>query len=151
MIRLTLCVSALIFCVFAGCGGGHQFKFDAQKVEGTVLYKGAPLSQATVSFAPKIDDDGSKFASGKTDENGKFTLTIRPGGEPGKGTTPGDYLVLVSRKGDKPVRYEKSDMGDVPIYEETVPKKYQSKLHTDLSAFVEKKPKNEFVFELKDK
>jgi hypothetical protein len=138
---------SLFIVLLSGCGGVSGP--NVQYVEGTVTFKDAPLTKATVVFVPKISETESRSAVGITDENGKFTLTVQPHGPAGKGTIAGEYSVLITRKKDTPSRFEKSDMGDIPVYESLIPKEYGSKLHTTLNAVVEKKAKNEFSFALK--
>ncbi|GHT25629.1 hypothetical protein FACS18942_01150 [Planctomycetales bacterium] len=150
MKRLSLFIVnySLFTVLLSGCGGIDGP--NVQYVEGTVTFKDAPLTKATVVFVPKISETESRGAVGITDENGKFTLTVTPHGPAGKGTTAGEYKVLITRKKDTPARFEKSDMGDIPVYDTLIPKTYGSVLHTTLDAIVEKKSKNEFKFNLKE-
>jgi len=81
---------SLIF--LAGCkqkSDGNVF------VTGTVTQGGKPLEGAVVKF---ISADGAgEGASGKTDADGKFVLTISTAKKEGSGTKPGEYKVTVSK------------------------------------------------------
>ncbi|HUP81194.1 MAG TPA: hypothetical protein VM260_21770 [Pirellula sp.] len=81
---------AMVFVVFGtllGCGGESLPK--RVPVEGTVLYKQKPLAGATVSFKC---DNAPRVASGITDDQGKFKLTMY---EPNDGAIPGDHKITV--------------------------------------------------------
>ena len=89
-------ISTFLLCfvclfVIAGCGN----KLKTYKVTGTVTYKGEPVSNASVTFSPKVEGKGL-VAFSYTDENGVYTLQT-PEGRPGGGTTPGEYLVLIQK------------------------------------------------------
>jgi hypothetical protein len=72
-------------------------------VEGTIAYDSKPLTDALVSFVPKIEGVGIP-AIGKTDENGCFRLTSMQGGQPNKGAVAAEYVVVVTKNQDKPSR-----------------------------------------------
>jgi len=69
MLKHNLPATALFVAgLFAmGCGGGPA----TAPVSGVVTYKGKPVPNADVTFAP---DNGGRAASGRTDSNGRFTL-----------------------------------------------------------------------------
>jgi len=56
-----------LFLHSVGCGGGTAIA----PVSGVVTYKGKPVPSADVTFAP---ENGGRAASGRTDDNGRFTL-----------------------------------------------------------------------------
>lgn len=57
-------------CLVCGCSGsGGDVKLAA--ADGTVTYKGSPLAGADVTFVP----EKGPLAQGRTDLNGKFTLS----------------------------------------------------------------------------
>ncbi len=65
----------LLFCfVIAtttiGCGGEN---YGLAPVSGTVFFNGKPLSNATVIFAPEVND--IRVAIGTTNNEGKYQLT----------------------------------------------------------------------------
>lgn len=83
MLRYLFPVVAGCF-VLTGCGGQGLVP-----VSGTLTFKGKPVTNAIINFVPS--DDG-RPSSGKTDENGKFTLYFD---EQNKGIKPGKYKVYV--------------------------------------------------------
>ena len=60
-----------------GCGGSESGKYAA--VSGQVILNGSPLADATVSFQP--DSTIGRGSSGKTDAQGKYSLTVLGTGE----------------------------------------------------------------------
>ncbi|MDR1140892.1 MAG: hypothetical protein LBL62_04300, partial [Planctomycetaceae bacterium] len=101
-------VSFLFFCLltvlFCGCAAsGLPVNF----VEGTVVFESQPLSDALISFIPKINGNGIP-AIGKTDENGHFLLTSMQGGQPNQGAVAAEYVVVITKNKDKPSRMEYS-------------------------------------------
>jgi len=127
-----LCFGLLLTLV--GCSGGLKVNF----VEGTVKHDGAPLTGAIVSFTPKTEGQGM-VATGETDSNGVYKLTVVQGGTKDKGTVAGDYLVSVSKKTDFPVRMAPPPpgfSGEVPIYGDVFPKKYANPNTSGLTATV---------------
>lgn len=92
LIRNVICSFLCVFLlVSTGCGG----KVPTNMVEGLVTLDGEPLAYATVTFAPVVKDSGM-IAVGTSDANGKFTLQTQLG-EIGKGTTEGEYTVMVTK------------------------------------------------------
>jgi hypothetical protein len=85
--RITLC--SLAFALFTGCGSG----LNVQKVTGKVTLDGTPISGATVSFSPT--DPKGHGATGKTDDNGVYTLTDTRSDAVGSGAEAGTYEVAV--------------------------------------------------------
>lgn len=67
MCRLKM-TSLLFLLVLAGCGGNGV---ELATVEGTVTMDGRPLPGAFVRFMPV---NGGRTASGRTDENGHYTM-----------------------------------------------------------------------------
>lgn len=90
----------LVMCgAFAttGCGGGGPAPVKTDMVNGVVTLDGNPVAGAIVTFVPAQDGVGAS-ATGKTDEQGSYTLTaVGAGGgaEIGAGTLPGEYHVGV--------------------------------------------------------
>lgn len=144
---LTVCALVLL----TGCGGSNVLKTN--RVEGTVTYNGAPLANASITFYP--EDEGATPAIGKTDENGKYLLQTLQGAVDA-GTTPGKYLVTISKKESVPsgrkVRggdnYD--EMVEEMISKETLPVKYTAKQSSGFEATVEAKKVNTFNFDLTD-
>lgn len=93
-IGITLLLAALM-----GCGGGAEGsakKVKTYKVTGTVKLLGQPVSNAMVGFAPK---EKQPFAMGRTDLEGKYTLTTYSTGD---GAAPGAYGITVIKMDDQP-------------------------------------------------
>ncbi len=82
-------VSCLLVCVgllsFAGCGDG----ITLYPVSGTVTLDGKPVEGLMVAFAP---EDSGFSGAGRTDANGKYTITSTKG----KGLPSGNYNVAIS-------------------------------------------------------
>lgn len=70
-------VSALVLLLGTlGCGGGGEF--GVASAGGTVTLNGQPVPDLMIAFTPQTPADGSnpgKSASGRTDAQGKFTLS----------------------------------------------------------------------------
>lgn len=73
----------LVWAVLTIAGGCRGEGYQTSAVSGTVTYKGKPVANLRVEFAPA---DGPKLkrppASGFTGPDGRYTL-VRPGGKPG--------------------------------------------------------------------
>jgi hypothetical protein len=142
----TLVVIFVLFFLF-GCHTKNNTTFY---VEGIVLFNDVPLSKATVSFTPEESSEGN-FASGMTNENGVFKLTVRPAGIENAGTTSGKYVVTISRYNENPASYEKLPSGEtIPVFTQMIPLRYTTLKQSDLKVAVEKKKKNVFEFHLND-
>ncbi len=85
-------------CALALLGCGEKPKTVATDfVEGIVTLDGQPVPDATVTFSP-VQQGAGASATGRTDANGKYTLTAvgaGRGAEAGAGTLPGEYYVGV--------------------------------------------------------
>ncbi|WP_145258324.1 hypothetical protein [Planctomycetes bacterium Pan216] len=69
----------------AGCGDGRPQRFP---VSGTVVVDGKPLTKGVVRFVP----DGSRPATGKVLEDGRFAMTTFGGAD---GVMPGKHRVEI--------------------------------------------------------
>jgi len=78
----------ILFALAAGLTAGCGDKLTP--VNGTVTYDGTPVDGATVIF---MNDSGSKTATGRTDDSGKFSLQF----DNGPGIPAGTYKVMVTR------------------------------------------------------
>ena len=83
---IALGVLGLVGIVFAGCGSGGVGLVGAK---GKVLYKGQPVSGASVTFKPA----NGPLALGLTDANGEFTMST--GGRPG--VVVGEHEVSITK------------------------------------------------------
>jgi len=96
MMRLLRSVSALVLLPVLGCGGGGGMAPpETIPVTGTVMYKGAPVEGATVTFH---HEKAPRGASGITDKDGKYSLTMF---EPNDGAVAGENIITVV-KGSAP-------------------------------------------------
>src|SRR5262245_22347263 len=90
-IKLTAFSRAALFaaacCLVAGCGEPAPKPVKLAAAGGRVLFNGAPLVDATVTFSP----DEGPVAMAKTDLEGKFTLLT--GGR--TGVAVGDAKVTI--------------------------------------------------------
>ena len=89
--QLGRCVLAVICGVTLGCGGGNS-RPATVAVSGSVMYDGKPVEGAEVVFWGK---NAPKDASGVTDKDGKFTLSMF---EPNDGCLPGENVVVITKK-----------------------------------------------------
>jgi len=147
LIFLSLSLLVSIPCISA-CNKNTAIKTDV--VTGTVMMDGAPLAGATVTFLP-TGTDGST-AVGFTDESGKYKLQTQLGAADA-GTTPGDYVVTISKKVNEPTgkqEWSESDgkMLDVMVGKETVPVKFTTKSSTSHKATVVSGQANHFDFDV---
>lgn len=135
----------LTVLLVAGCGDGGP---KLVKAGGAVKYKDAPLTEADVVFVP---DAGGLPSIGRTDKEGRFTLTTsgRPGAPPGAHKVS---VTAVRQKRAVPPS-EAVGMTTEQIYanhETLIPVKYNNLITSGLSATVsDDAAKNEFSFELK--
>lgn len=120
--NLLVSVPILIVSAFAiGCGGSGP---RTAPVSGTVAYKGKPVANANVSFAP--DDPSGRVATGITDSSGRFTLGTMTADD---GAIVGKYKVgVIARGPERPAKAgEGSGMpGETVPGEPTIPMKYFS-------------------------
>jgi len=140
----------LICCLFVISGCGNKLK--TYKVTGTVTYKGEPVNDASVTFSPKVEGKGD-VAFSYTNDKGVYVLQT-PQGKPGGGTTPGEYLVLISKAELVNVGQTGVDSTGNALFNQKVnlllPPKYSGN-ESPFSATVTKDSrKNVFNFDLED-
>ena len=136
-------------CIVAGCSDG---KLKTTPVTGTIKYKGEPVSGATVSFSPTKEGAGDG-AVGRTDDKGVYKLQTAKGNVDA-GTTPGEYIVMVTKSESVETGVTRTDSTGAVIPEMTskrmLPAKYATP-GTPLKATVTgKKKDNVFNFDLED-
>lgn len=76
-----------------GCGGGSEW--NTGKVSGHVMFQGKPVADVSIQFIPQATQEGGlagKAAIGKTDADGRFTLSTY---SPGDGAVIGHHKVMV--------------------------------------------------------
>ena len=150
---LTLAVVVALGAIgLAGCGGSTMPK--VYPATGTVIWKGEPLADATVSFVPSVGAP----SDGKTDAQGKFTIMTngKPGARAGAckvtvskfaGAAPS--MPAAPKPEDMMKMYEKKKKGEVEKGE--IPAKFGRPDTSGLSAEVTTEgAKNVFTFDLKD-
>jgi len=121
-----------------------------KKVTVTVLYKGAPLEGAAVTF---VNTDGPPSANGRTDAHGVARLKTYVDGD---GATLGTHKVMI----EKSIAEGGQTVGsDDPSYDPNappakvkylIPQKYSSIATSGLTADVKEGGPGEFTFDLKD-
>lgn len=133
--------------LFSGCNGSSVIKTD--EVEGTVTYKGTPVSDANIAFSPI--SNGSP-AYGRTDSQGKYKLQTLLGAVD-QGTTPGEYVVIINKSENIPTGKKEIDSDgkevDVMTSRSLLPTVYSSATTTPLKVTVVS-GKNVFNFDLID-
>jgi len=149
-VALLLAVLTLTICA-AGCGSTPQSDHPTTySVAGTVTMNGEPVADANVNFQLT---DGSRGASGLTDQQGNFSLTTFTAGD---GALPGEYRVAIT-KFEKPPQ-ETQVPEDHPDYNPNVatfvprnllPAKYANPQTSELTATVTEGA-NTVKFELTD-
>ena len=106
-IGIGLCLGV---CMLLGCDSGFT------KVTGIVTLDGKPIEGADLYFA--METNPSIYAIGKTDQNGKYSVsTFRGGDRAITGAIPGEYLVtIVKKEEDGP---PEKDVSEMTIEEQT--------------------------------
>ena len=129
-----------VFLIGCGTGGG----LATVKVTGTVTLDGEPVAGASVRFSPKTEGQGHP-GSARTDAKGFYQLSTALGKD-NAGTTPGDYLVAISK-----VEVDPNAPPPKPGFSEQtrslIPVRYAQTSTSELTATVENKP-NVINFEL---
>lgn len=123
--------------LLAGCGGDPMGR---QAVSGTVLFKGQPLDQGRIHFAPA---GKGPTESGATIENGNFTIPRDTG------LVPGTYKVSVFSYDQKGAKVQSEEIPGEPSntqFKERIPAKYN--VQTTLTAEVKKGGSNVFEFKI---
>lgn len=100
MIRQLFLITIGLLCSFTlpGCSGGGEGgedRVDVVPVKGKVTLLGNPLAGVFVVYSP-VDAKACRPATGKTDDNGNYTLRTY---EPGDGAAPGEYVVIITESG----------------------------------------------------
>ncbi len=86
LLAATLCL--LTLPLLTGCGDPG---IGAIPVSGTVTVDGTPMEGVMVVFNPV---EGTRAASGRTDAEGKFSLTTEINGD---GALPGEYKISITK------------------------------------------------------
>jgi hypothetical protein len=149
-------LSLLLLAVSLGCSGGSGNHRPTRPVKVSVVYKGSPVADATVTF---ISEEGQPEAAyGRTDAQGVAKMKTY---EEGDGAVLGKQKVVINKEQIlNNVKVADQDSPDyaplppggapVPKVKHLVPAKYTAPGTTTLSADVTAKGPNEFKFDLKD-
>lgn len=151
--NLGICVAAVMFASasLAGCsggGGGSSTGPKTSPVSGTVTQGGKPLEGATIRF---VRADGKGGAAGRTDANGRYTLSTA---KPGDGAEAGQYKVAITKFEQAAATGSSSEKDYVPPKEgesapppkSLLPEKYGNPDASGLTATVKDSGENKFDF-----
>jgi hypothetical protein len=117
-------LGAAIVCAAAGCSSsGDKFA----PVSGKVTLNGKPVRNATISFQPVAPEGSMKAgpgSSGKTNENGEYTLALSTGGT---GAWVGKHRVIITSLAEQTGSGdERPPRGGWPL-KDAIPEKYNAK------------------------
>ena len=138
MLRKTLLFACLLSCVILVGGCQKEKTIGTDMVSGTVTLDGSPVEGASISFTP---DGSGQSAYGVSAADGTYSLSIL-GGEAGKGTLAGDYIVTVSKIVEEstgkqePDPNEPSQMREQKIAKDVLPLKYKNAKSSPLKVTV---------------
>lgn len=106
VLAATLCLASLP--LLTGCGDPG---IGAVPVSGTITVDGKPMEGVMVVFNPV---DGTRAASGRTDAEGKYSLTTEINGD---GALPGEYKISATKHlvedDDLPKEVDPNDEGSL--------------------------------------
>lgn len=95
--RIRVAVAIALTAASFGCGqSADPDRPETFPITGTVMYNGAPIEGASVSFVPMGEGTGGegKGAAGFTNASGQYTLTTFKAGD---GAVPGQYRVKITK------------------------------------------------------
>ena len=148
--NLLLFVVASLSVSLIGCSDTIR----TVNVTGTVTFNGEPLEGAQVNFSPVTPGEDARPAFARTDANGRFRLSTI-GGTVDAGTTPGEYMVSITRMVTGTVIVEpdggpgaSSPSGFMPPPQSLIPRHYGDPTTSNLTATVEARGANVFNFDL---
>lgn len=151
MMRISVVALCVVCLTCMGCGSGGP---DLGEVSGTVTMDGEPLDNALVTFTPV---EGGRSSTGKTDENGNYTLSFADRTGALVGTHEVSVMTLTDVEGEDMSEvssdsdaYMEQAMGGASDYDnatvtEQIPAKYNTE--TELTFEVES-GKNTYDIEL---
>lgn len=150
-IALTVLTAALCLLIASGGCGRAANRPKTVKVTGVVLYNGQPVEGALVMLV--ATDPNGRGAVGKTDAQGKFTLTTF---DPNDGAIPGIYNVAISKtilEGEPPPENPQNTGGMEPdkrVSKDLLPTRYKVAATSGLKAEIKEPGPVELKFELTD-
>lgn len=140
-----LILTSWTLVLLSGCGG--ESRPTLAKASGTVTYKGKGIENLAVEFTPAE----GRPASGKTDAQGKFTLTTF---DPDDGAVLGEHKVSVVFDSSSASNADSSGMGADAYSTEApkspIPEKYATTDTSGLTYTVKEGDDNVYTIELKD-
>lgn len=148
---LTVFTAMMCLALISGGCGRSANRPKTVKVNGVVLYNGQPVEGALVMLV--ATDPNGRGAVGKTDAQGKFTLTTF---DPNDGAIPGTYNVAISKtvlEGEPPPENPQNTGGlepDKRIPKDLLPVKYKVAATSGLKAEIKEPGPVELRFELTD-
>lgn len=143
-----IALAVVICCQLSACSNSPQGP-KLVAVKGKVLYKGAPLANASVSFQP----EKGPAAVGRTNEAGEFTLITT--GKPG--AVEGTYKISVKAvEGGTSVEdvsfdspeYDKIMRGELPKEKWLIPEKFGNTFTSGLTETVTAGKANNLTIDL---
>jgi hypothetical protein len=144
----------LVFVLLSGCGPGRPpGARPTKKVTAVVLYKGAPMEGATVTFVDQSQNEKPANANGITDAQGKAKLKTYVDGD---GAVIGSHKVIISKmtaEGGQNVDVDDpkyNPNAPPPTVKYLLPQKYSVITSSGLTAEVSESGPSEFTFDLKD-
>ncbi|MBQ9798994.1 MAG: hypothetical protein IJO40_03550 [Thermoguttaceae bacterium] len=163
MKKIVFFTAVFVASVCVGCGGsGGGSRAELVPAAGVVTLNGEPVADATLEFRSATDVPNS-LAAGRTDADGKFTLTTD---RPNDGALPGSYKVVVKKEvqtidGLTLEEWQKEQgydgVGDPPEYdkdalviEQLLPVQYSNAETTPLTLEVPAKGNKKIAVELTD-
>ena len=105
------CMVIALFAFTIGCGGDN-----VAPVSGTISLNSKPLADAYVVFEP-VEVGAAKIATGKTDADGRYSLSMKDGSA---GCLVGEHKVRLTTVPPDAMDDERS-----PLPKDRIPKRYQ--------------------------
>lgn len=134
---ISVLVGSMVLILIAGCGSGAKKNLKA--VSGTVKYRGAPLANGSIQFAPSADSKATTQGSSDI-RDGKYEIAASHGLEPGK------YQVRIFSTGSPRDREAGKQPGDESKLKQ-LPEQYN--IRTQLEREVKENEPNTVDFDLK--
>jgi hypothetical protein len=149
MKQILFFFSVIFFLTTIGCGNSV---LKTEIVIGKVTFNGIPLTHANIKFFP-VSSGEAQPSYAMTNEAGEYRLQTLYGA-PNAGTTPGDYVVTITKAEMVSTGRKMRDSEGVISEEKkpklVIPKKYTEIETTPFKVTVVARKRNIFDFELKD-
>lgn len=109
-------ICSLLCLTLSGCGGSD---LDLVPVSGVVTLDGQPLENASVTFAPITDASIAPTSTGRTDKDGRFTLSTIQGES---GAIVAEHKVIIFVEGEA----DEGDDASANSKSNTIPDRYNN-------------------------